>query len=141
MGLREMLDAYIDHQKEVVTKRSQFDLQKAKDRAHIVEGLMKALSILDEVIATIRASKDKRDAKNNLIAKFEFTEPQAEAIVSFQLYRLTNTDITALREEAEELAKQIEELTAILSDEKKLISVIKKELKDIQKRISRSTQI
>ena len=136
MGLREMLDAYIDHQKEVITKRSQFDLQKAQDRAHIVEGLMKALSILDEVIATIRASKDKRDAKNNLMAKFEFTEPQAEAIVSLQLYRLTNTDITALRKEAEELAKLIEELTAILSDEKKLISVIKKELRDIQKRIS-----
>ena len=136
MGLREMLDAYIDHRKDVITKRSQFDLQKAQDRAHIVEGLMKALSILDEVIATIRASKDKRDAKNNLMAKFEFTEPQAEAIVSLQLYRLTNTDITALRKEAEELAKLIEELTAILSDEKKLISVIKKELRDIQKRIS-----
>ena len=98
--------------------------------------LVKALSILDEVIAIIRASKDKRDAKNNLMAKFEFTEPQAEAIVSLQLYRLTNTDITALRKEAEELAKLIEELTAILSDEKKLISVIKKELRDIQKRIS-----
>ena len=111
-----MLDAYIDHQKDVITKRSQFDLQKAQDRAHIVDGLMKALSILDEVIATIRASKDKRDAKNNLMAKFEFTEPQAEAIVSLQLYRLTNTDITALRKEAEELAKLIEELTAILSE-------------------------
>ena len=136
MGLREMLDAYVDHRKDVITKRSQFDLQKAQDRAHIIDGLVKALSILDEVIAIIRASKDKRDAKNNLMAKFEFTEPQAEAIVSLQLYRLTNTDITALRKEAEELAKLIEELTAILSDEKKLISVIKKELKDIQKRIS-----
>ena len=136
MGLREMLDAYVDHRKDVITKRSQFDLQKAQDRAHIIDGLVKALSILDEVIAIIRASKDKRDAKNNLMAKFEFTEPQAEAIVSLQLYRLTNTDITALRKEAEELAKLIEELTAILSDEKKLISVIKKELRDIQKRIS-----
>jgi topoisomerase-4 subunit A len=134
MGLRELLDAYINHRKEVVTKRSQFDLQKAKDRAHIVDGLMKALSILDQVIATIRASKDKRNAKDNLIAQYQFTEPQAEAIVSLQLYRLTNTDITALREESDELAKRIAELTAILSSEQKLFSVIKKELKDVKKR-------
>lgn len=126
MGLRELLDAYIGHRKEVVTRRSQYELQKAEARQHIVEGLMKALSILDEVIAAIRASKDKRDAKDNLIAKFEFTEPQAEAIVSLQLYRLTNTDITALRAEAEELSKLIGELKAILESEKKLLSVIKK---------------
>jgi len=94
------------------------------------------LSILDEVIATIRASKDKKDAKNNLMAKFQFTEPQAEAIVSLQLYRLTNTDITALMAEAEELAKRIAELTAILGSEKELFSVIKKELKGVQKRFS-----
>ena len=130
MGLAEMLDAYIDHQKDVVTKRTQYDLQKARDRQHIVEGLIKALSILDQVIAAIRASKDKRDAKDNLIKKFDFTEVQAEAIVSLQLYRLTNTDITALQAEAEELAKKVEELTAILGSEKKLSSVIKKELKD-----------
>ncbi|SFA89245.1 MULTISPECIES: DNA topoisomerase IV subunit A [unclassified Bacillus (in: firmicutes)] len=136
MGLRELLDAYIDHQKEVITRRSQFELNKARERQHIVEGLMKALSILDEVIATIRASKDKRDAKDNLIAKFEFTEAQSEAIVSLQLYRLTNTDITALRAEAEELAKKIEELTAILDSEKKLLSVIKKDLKDLKKRFA-----
>ncbi|XJZ28940.1 DNA topoisomerase IV subunit A [Bacillota bacterium Lsc_1132] len=134
MGLRELLDAYIQHQKEVVTRRSQFELNKAKERQHIVEGLMKALSILDEVIATIRASKDKRDAKDNLMAKYSFTEQQSEAIVSLQLYRLTNTDITALRSEAEELAKKINELTAILESEKKLIAVIKKELKDVKKR-------
>lgn len=134
MGLRELLDAYIAHQKEVVTRRSQYELQKAQDRSHILDGLIKALSILDEVIATIRASKDKRDAKDNLIAKFQFTEPQAEAIVSLQLYRLTNTDITALMAEAEELTKKIAELTAILNSEKKLFSVIKKELKDVQKR-------
>jgi topoisomerase IV subunit A len=134
MGLRELLDAYIGHQKEVVTRRTKFDLAKAKERQHIVEGLMKALSILDEVIAAIRASKDKRDAKDNLIAKFAFTEPQAEAIVSLQLYRLTNTDITALRNEAKELAKKIEELTSILESEKKLALVIKKELKDVRKR-------
>lgn len=134
MGLRELLDAYIEHQKEVVTRRSEFDLNKAKERQHIVEGLMKALSILDEVIATIRASKDKRDAKDNLMVEYHFTELQAEAIVSLQLYRLTNTDITALRAEAEELAKKINELTAILESEKKLHSVIKKELKDVKKR-------
>ncbi|MEH7375517.1 DNA topoisomerase IV subunit A [Neobacillus drentensis] len=136
MGLRDMLDAYIEHQKEVVTRRSQYDLNKAKERQHIVEGLMKALSILDEVIATIRASKDKRDAKDNLMAKYGFTEIQAEAIVSLQLYRLTNTDITALRQEAEELAKKIDELTSILASEKTLFSVIKKELKDVKKRFA-----
>ncbi|NHC41300.1 DNA topoisomerase IV subunit A [Bacillus sp. MM2020_1] len=136
MGLREMLDAYIEHQKEVVTRRSQFDLNKAKERQHIVEGLMKALSILDEVIATIRASKDKRNAKDNLMAKFAFTELQSEAIVSLQLYRLTNTDITALRQEAEELAKRIDELTSILASDKTLFSVIKKELKDVKKRFA-----
>jgi topoisomerase IV subunit A len=136
MGLRQLLDAYIEHQKEVVTNRSKFDLKKAKDRQHIVEGLMKALSILDEVIAAIRASKDKRDAKNNLIAKFDFSEAQAEAIVSLQLYRLTNTDITALKQEAEELANRIDELTAILESEHKLLSVIKKELKAVKKQFA-----
>ncbi|WP_251550607.1 DNA topoisomerase IV subunit A [Neobacillus muris] len=136
MGLHELLDAYIGHQKDVVTRRTQYDLTKAKERQHIVEGLMKALSILDEVIATIRASKDKRDAKDNLIAKFAFTEPQAEAIVSLQLYRLTNTDITALRNEAEELTKKIAEWTAILDSEKKLSAVIIKELKDVKKRFA-----
>lgn len=136
MTLPLLLDAYIDHQKEVVIKRSEYDLMKAKDRLHIVEGLMKALSILDEVIATIRASQDKRDAKNNLISKFQFTEVQSEAIVSLQLYRLTNTDITELRAEQDELTKLIEQLTAILSDEKKLIKVIKQELTDIKKRFN-----
>ncbi|MEC1524173.1 DNA topoisomerase IV subunit A [Neobacillus niacini] len=136
LGLRELLDAYIEHQKEVVLRRTKFELDKAKERQHIVEGLMKALSILDEVIATIRASKDKRDAKDNLIAKFAFTEAQAEAIVSLQLYRLTNTDITALQNEAEELANKIEEWTSILLSDKKLVSVIKKELKDVKKRFA-----
>ncbi|GLI85997.1 DNA topoisomerase 4 subunit A [Rossellomorea marisflavi] len=133
MGLRQLLDSYIAHQKEVVTNRTKYDLNKAKDRQHIVEGLMKALSILDQVIATIRASKDKRDAKNNLISEFDFTEAQSEAIVSLQLYRLTNTDITALQKEAEELDKLITELSAILASESKLASVIKKELKGIKK--------
>lgn len=136
MGLRQLLDAYIEHQKEVVTNRSKYDLKKAQERQHIVEGLMKALSILDEVIAAIRASKDKRDAKNNLIAKFDFSEAQAEAIVSLQLYRLTNTDITALKKEAEELANLISELTAILESESKLLSVIKKEMRAIKKQFA-----
>ncbi|WP_078380588.1 DNA topoisomerase IV subunit A [Sutcliffiella halmapala] len=133
MGLPHFLDAYIAHQKEVISNRSRFELAKAKEREHVVEGLMKALSILDEVIATIRASKDKKDAKDNLIAKYTFTEPQAEAIVSLQLYRLTNTDITALQQEAAELAKKIFDLEAILSSEKKLFSVIKTDLKRVKK--------
>ncbi|ALS74008.1 DNA gyrase subunit A [Planococcus rifietoensis] len=136
MTLPTMLDAYIEHQKEVVTKRSEFDLQKASDRMHIVEGLIKALSILDKVIKTIRASKDKRDAKNNLIAKFEFSEAQAEAIVSLQLYRLTNTDITELEKEEESLRKLIAELTGILTSATKLKNVIKKELQAIRKKFA-----
>ncbi|GCD82674.1 DNA topoisomerase 4 subunit A [Parageobacillus thermoglucosidasius] len=133
LSLPELLDAYIEHRKEVVTNRSQYELKKAYERQHIVEGLMKALSILDEVITTIRASRDKRDAKDNLIAKYEFTEAQAEAIVSLQLYRLTNTDITALQQEAEQLEKTIQELTTILNSEKKLLAVIKRELKAMKK--------
>ncbi|WP_100333711.1 DNA topoisomerase IV subunit A [Bacillus alkalisoli] len=133
MGLANFLDAYIAHQKEVITNRSKYDLSKAKERQHVVEGLMKALSILDEVIAAIRASKDKRDAKDNLISKFAFTEVQAEAIVSLQLYRLTNTDITALQAEAEELLAKITELESILASESKLLSVIKKDLKRVKK--------
>ncbi|WP_432358909.1 DNA topoisomerase IV subunit A [Sporosarcina sp. UB5] len=136
MSLPMLLDAYIEHQKDVVTRRSEYDIQKAKDRLHIVEGLMKALSILDEVIKTIRASKDKRDAKNNIIAKFDFTEVQAEAIVSLQLYRLTNTDITELKKEDAELRKLIDQLDAILKSDKKLSAVIKKELLEVRKQFS-----
>ncbi|WP_075617852.1 DNA topoisomerase IV subunit A [Paenisporosarcina indica] len=136
MTLPLLLDAYIGHQKDVVTKRSKFDLQKAKDRIHIVDGLMKALSILDEVIKTIRSSNDKRDAKNNLISRFEFSEAQAEAIVSLQLYRLTNTDITDLRNEEAELQKIISELTSILTSDAKLIKVIQKELQGIRKQFA-----
>lgn len=136
LGLKEILTAYINHQKEVVTRRSQYDLEKARDRRHIVDGLIKAISILDEVIATIRASKDKKDAKQNLMAAFQFTEPQSEAIVNLQLYRLTNTDIQTLQQEADELEKKIAELEAILSSEHKLIGVIKKELQEVQKRFS-----
>jgi len=132
MTLPLMLDAYIKHQKDIVTKRSKFDLKKANDRLHIVEGLIKAISILDVVIVTIRASKDKRDAKANLETQFGFTEAQSEAIVSLQLYRLTNTDITELRAEQEELEKLIAHLQAILGNESQLIKVIKSELAEIR---------
>jgi topoisomerase-4 subunit A len=136
MGLKQLLDAYIQHQKEVITNRSRYELRKAEERRHIVEGLIKAISVLDEVIATIRASKDKRDAKNHLIEKFAFTEPQAEAIVTLQLYRLTNTDIQTLEQEAGELAGRIKKLTEILNSEKKLIAVIKKDLLALKKKYS-----
>lgn len=134
MGLKTMLESYVDHQKEVVTRRTNYDLHKAKERAHIVEGLIKAISILDEVIQTIRASKDKKDAKDRLQAAYGFTEPQAEAIVTLQLYRLTNTDVTVLQEEAAELQKLIEKLEAILASEAKMIGEIKRELKGIKKK-------
>lgn len=132
LNLTSMLESYIAHQKEVVTRQSQYDLRKAKERSHIVEGLIKAISILDELIATIRASKDKQDAKSRIKEAYGFTEEQAEAIVNLQLYRLTNTDITALQEEADQLQKKIDELEAILNDEKLLLKVIKKDLKDIK---------
>lgn len=134
MSLADLLDAYIEHQKDVVTRRTKYDLAKAKERQHIVEGLIRALSILDDIIATIRASKDKRDAKNNLMIKFAFTEEQAEAIVSLQLYRLTNTDITELKKEAEELEKNIAEWNRILASEKALQQVIIKELRELKKK-------
>lgn len=134
VGLEDILSSYIDHRKQVITKRSQFDLEKAQKRQHIVEGLMKALSILDEVIATIRESKDKKDAKKHLVDVFQFTEEQAEAIVTLQLYRLTNTDITELRAESESLIAQITELNKILSDDKELFSVMKKELREVKKK-------
>ncbi len=133
MSLIGLLDAYIEHQKVVITNRSNYELAKAQDRHHVVEGLMKALSILDEVIATIRASKDKKDAKENLISAYQFTEPQSEAIVSLQLYRLTNTDITALQQESKELAEKIAELSQILNSDNRLASVIKTDLKRVRK--------
>ena len=133
MGLIDLIDAYILHQKEVVTNRSNFDLKRAKERQHIVEGLIKMVSVLDEVVRIIRQSKDKSDAKKNLIQAFGFSERQAEAIVMLQLYRLTNTDVTALEKENAELAKVIDELTAILSSETKLLKVIQSELKQVKK--------
>ncbi len=138
MGLKSILSAYIAHQKDVINKRSTFELNKAKDRAHIVEGLIKAISVLDEVIAAIRASKDKRNAKENISQKFGFTERQAEAIVNLQLYRLTNTDIETLQKEQDELNKTISYLEGILSSEKLLRNVIKKELNSVKTRFADS---
>ena len=134
VGLKTILTAYLDHQRQVTTKRTQFDLQKAQNRQHIVAGLIKALSILDQVIKTIRGSENKKDAKNNLVAQYDFTEKQAEAIVSLQLYRLTNTDVTALQREADELAKQIARYEKVLGSPKELDRVIKRELTAVAKK-------
>ena len=133
VGIIDILDAYIEHQKDVVTRRSKFDLAHAKARFHIVEGLIKAISILDDVIKVIRSSKNRLDATNNLVKEFDFTFEQADAIVKLQLYRLTNTDVVMLEEELANLNKIIEGLEALLSDEKKLMKQIKKELLDIKK--------
>ena len=133
LGLMQILDAYIAHQREVVTKRCNFDLAHAKKRYHIVEGLIKAISILDEVIKTIRASKNKADAISNLMSKYEFSEEQATEIVNLQLYRLTNTDIVILQEEKNNLEKIIAMLEEILASPEKLNTVIKEELRKIKK--------
>lgn len=133
LGLKGMLEAFVKHQKEVVKRRTQFDLETAQKRLHIVDGLIKCLSILDEVIKVIRNSKNKSDAKDNLVNEFEFTYEQAEAIVVLQLYRLTNTDVVALEEEKEKLDKLIKGLSAILEDEKALKYVMKKELSQVKK--------
>ena len=133
LGLIPILDAYIEHQRDVVTKRSRYDLNHAKNRYHMVEGLIKAISILDEVIKLIRGSKNKADAIQNLINKYEFTEPQATEIVMLQLYRLTNTDIITLQEEKNNLEKIMAMLEEILYSDEKLNYVIKEELKKIKK--------
>ena len=133
VGVVEILDAYIKHQKEVITRRTKFDLEHAKARMHIVEGLIKAISILDEVIKVIRSSKNKQDSINNLVKEFNFTNEQAEAIVNLQLYRLTNTDISVLEEEFNNLKKIIKALELILSEEENLKAVMKDELKKIKK--------
>ncbi len=143
IGILPMLDAYISHQKEVITRRTNFDLEMAKRELHIVDGLIKALSILDKVIKTIRASKNKSDAKENLIKEYEFTEKQAEAIVMLQLYKLTNTDVTELEERKKNLNIIIKGLEAILSDENNLKNVMKEELRKIKKEYAteRKTEI
>mgnify|MGYP004603185207 FL=1 len=133
LGLIPILDAYIEHQKAVVTKRSQYDLSHAKHRYHIVEGLIKAISILDAVIKTIRGSKNKADAIVNLVKEYDFTEEQATEIVTLQLYRLTNTDIISLQEEKSNLEKIMAMLEEILASKEKLNTVIKEELRKIKK--------
>lgn len=132
LGLAASLDAFIAHQRDVVKRRTEFDLAHAKARYHIVEGLIKCISILDEVIRVIRASKNKQDAKDNLVKEFEFTPEQAEAIVVLQLYRLTNTDVVALENEKASLEKIIAGLTSILGSEAVLKSVMKKDLRDVR---------
>ncbi|HHA5914839.1 TPA: DNA topoisomerase IV subunit A [Staphylococcus aureus] len=134
MGIRQIIDSYLNHQIEVFANRTKFELDNAEKRMHIVEGLIKALSILDKVIELIRSSKNKRDAKENLIEVFEFTEEQAEAIVMLQLYRLTNTDIVALEGEHKELEALIKQLRHILDNHDALLNVIKEELNEIKKK-------
>lgn len=134
VGLKQILSSYLDHKKDVVVKRTQFDLRKAQKRQHIVEGLIKALSILDDVIKLIRASSDKKSAKENLIKQYEFTEVQAEAIVSLQLYRLTNTDVKALEKEHAELSETISRYDLILHNETELDKVVANELNDVKKK-------
>lgn len=133
LGIMDIIDAHIAHYKEVVLKRTSFDLAHAKKRLHIVEGLIKAISILDEVIRVIRASKNKADAKVNLVKEFDFTEDQAEAIVVLQLYRLTNTDITTLEEELNNLNIIIIALSKIINEEEELKRVMKEELRVMKK--------
>ena len=143
LGILEILDAYIAHKREVITKRTEFDLAYYTKNYNIATGLIKAISILDEVIALIRASKNKSDAKVNLVNKYKFSEEQAEAIVTLQLYRLTNTDIVVLEEECEKLKKLIEECNKILNNETELKNVMKSELREIKKNyaVPRKTEI
>lgn len=133
VGILDILDAFVAHQREVITRRTNFDLKEAQFRHHILEGLMKAISILDEVIAIIRASKNKSDAIDNLVEKFEFTFDQAKAIVELQLYRLTNTDIEDIKSQLAELEKNINIWTQILNNEEALKYVMKTELKAVKK--------
>ena len=143
LGLLAILDSYIEFKKEVITKRTEYDLNTAQARLHIVEGLIKCLSILDEVIRVIRASKNKSDAKDNLVKEFDFTPLQAEAIVMLQLYKLTNTDVTELEAELESLRKIVSELESILSSDDKLKAVMKDELRRVKKEyaVERRTDI
>lgn len=143
VGLKHILISYLEHEVDVVTKRTKFDLNKAEARLEIIQGLIHAMDILDQVIKTIRASKNKADAKKNLIAKYKFTEKQAEAIVSLQLYRLTNTDVNELIAEQDKLNKLAEKYRKLLSDRKTLEKEIIKELSAVKKEFSnpRRTQI
>ncbi len=134
VGIVPILTSYIAHRKEVILARSRFDKEKAEKRLHIVEGLIRVISILDEVIALIRASENKSDAKENLKVSYDFTEEQAEAIVTLQLYRLTNTDVVILEEEEAELREKIAYLAAIIGDERTMYNLMKKELREVKKK-------
>nr|WP_257536210.1 DNA topoisomerase IV subunit A [Limosilactobacillus reuteri] len=133
VGLKRILTSYLGFQKEIIRRRTQYNLTKAQQRLHIVEGLIKALSILDKVIKTIRASKNRKDAKENLVKEYNFTPEQAEAIVTLQLYRLTNTDVTELEKEQEQLNSRINEYQLILTNENELAKVLTKEIRAIKK--------
>lgn len=134
VGIVPILTSYIAHRKEIILARSRFDKAKAEKRLHIVEGLIRVISILDEVIALIRASENKSDAKENLKVSYDFTEEQAEAIVTLQLYRLTNTDVVVLEEEEAELRDKIAMLSAIIGDERTMYNLMKRELRDVKKK-------
>ena len=136
VGIVPMLSSYIAHRREVILARSRFDKEKAEKRLHIVEGLIRVISILDEVIALIRASENKADAKENLKVSYDFTEEQAEAIVTLQLYRLTNTDVVVLQEEEAELREKIAMLAAIIGDERTMYNLMKKELREVKKKFA-----
>lgn len=132
VGIIPMLTSYIAHRKDIIVARSKFDKEKAEKRLHIVEGLIRVISILDEVIALIRASENKADAKENLKISYDFSEEQAEAIVTLQLYRLTNTDIVTLENEEAELRERITTLNAIIGDERTMYNVMKRELREVK---------
>ncbi len=134
VGILPILSSYISHKRDIIRSRSIFDRDKAEKRLHIVEGLIRVLSILDEVIALIRASDNKADARENLMASYNFSEPQAEAIVTLQLYRLTNTDVVTLQSEEAELKERITTLSAIINDEKTMFNVMKRELREVKKK-------
>lgn len=134
VGIVPILTSYIAHRKEIILARSRFDKTKAEKRLHIVEGLIRVISILDEVIALIRASENKADAKENLKVSYDFTEEQAEAIVTLQLYRLTNTDVVILEEEQAELREKIAMLSAIIGDERTMYNLMKRELREVKKK-------
>ena len=138
VGIVPILSSYIAHRREVILARSRFDKEKAEKRLHIVEGLIRVISILDEVIALIRASENKADAKENLKVSYDFTEEQAEAIVTLQLYRLTNTDVVVLQEEEAELREKIAMLAAIIGDERTMYNLMKKELREVKKKFATS---
>ncbi|WP_283310094.1 DNA topoisomerase IV subunit A, partial [Streptococcus dysgalactiae] len=136
VGLQKILSSYISHRKDIIIERSKFDKAKAEKRLHIVEGLIRVLSILDEIIALIRASDNKADAKENLKVSYDFSEEQAEAIVTLQLYRLTNTDIITLQNEENDLRELITTLSAIVSDEATMYNVMKRELREVKKKFA-----